>query len=329
MSGNLLTAHIFEPGTKFEVTEHTMTKAFPPGSIGFISNYGGQFRTFPNVILAEASIIRRGRKGKDRIERVTFASPVFDVGQRVTEAKYHGYHFVYVEPIENIYKSVLTMPELDFLGWGFAYCSYLVKIYRDMENRWPKEKYRPVNTMKRIVSYFNDDPINALKNFCNPDYIESLITEMRNLESLALRAGIKQKKGVTVAKLKALLYFVWVNIHCRRDKYQERFPQKDVLVTIEHYLKILRDDQRKEFELDQKRFEAYSKGKKKTNLLSKPSKPQPPRKLAEMITLLEELAPITNSPPNLQEVLLGKNKNLEKASYHGGYIVVNEDMVHH
>jgi len=322
MSSPLIVDCVCNPGTKFIVADYTANKAFPPGSLGFISNYGGQFRTFPNTILAEAIIIRRGKKGKDRLERATFATPVFDTGPRVTESKYRGYNFVYTESTGDVYKSVLDMPELDFLGWSLAYCHHLTKLFREMTNRWPKEKYHPVNALKRAPGYFNEDPA-SIANFCALDFAETLITEMRNLESLALRAATKQIAGITLAKLKALLYFMWMNVHCKRNKLEPTFPQAEVLTSVEHHLKVLQQNQKREFELDQKRFEAYSKGKKKVDPLLKPVKPQLPRKVADIISLLEDTAKMTEATPNFNRILFDENKKQPKVALHEmGQIII-------
>jgi len=318
MSGKL-TNKLFKPGTKFIVADSTKTKAIPPGSIGFISNYGGQFRSLPNITTAEVAIIRRGRKGKDRVERATFVTPVFDIGPEIDTAKYRGYHFVYIKPIENIYKSVLDMPVMDLFGWGLAYCHHLLKLFKQMNNRWPKEKYNPVNTMRNIPHRFGTDPIHTVDNFYNPDFIEALVLEMRRLESLSLRLGARQKMGVTVAKLKALLYLAWVNIGNGFEKVEETYPQKEILTTIGYHLKILRADQKREFELDQKRFEAYSKGRKKLDRIPKPIKPQLARKGADMIELMKYMMKKSGKVPNFQNILFEHKKK-------NGGIILNEDI---
>jgi len=319
---------IFKPGTKFTIVDPTQTKALPPGSIGFIGSYSGQFRALPNITLVEAAIIRKGKRGKERLEQASFATSLFDIGPKINEPKFRGHHFAYIEPIENTYGSVLEMPTLDFFGWGLAYCNHLSGLFRDMTNRWPKEKYNPVNVMKNnIPSRFRSDPASAEDNFHHVDYIGTLISELRRLEALGLRAGAKWKCRITTAKLKALLYLVWADILKRKFVFHSKsprngageiYPRKNVSATIEYYLKVLREDQKREFELDQKRFEAYSKDKKKIDPLIRPAKPQPAYRMSDMIYQMEQLAR-AGATPDFHNILFNPKKN--------GGIIFNEDML--
>ena len=103
------------PLTKFTITDQMETTKILPGTEGFIA-----FVTSQGSYLSTAHtiIIKKGKKGKHRIEKVEISVPII-WDPTVPVHDFFGYcsHM----DLESSKNSVLDMNDLDFLGWASAY----------------------------------------------------------------------------------------------------------------------------------------------------------------------------------------------------------------
>lgn len=282
---------VFPVGTEFIVSPLIKSGVFPPFSAGFIGNFNGQFKNSPNVIILNATLIRKGKRGKQRIENILLTTQVFDIeierkGLKLDEFK--GYPFVHITNAENTYSNVMDMEPLEFLGWGTAHLTYLAELYKDADvaKRWPRGNVSPINIMMNMGDRFYNDPAGALNLYAAEDFRTNFTQELRMMETSVAKTVLQYKLTLSAAELKAAAYLLWDNLR-EEDKLYDKvtvannynfYRQKHI--TLQHLM----------FKMHTARYESFINKKKESNLNYQIDKPALMAKVARPRTLIKLFA---------------------------------------
>ena len=118
---------IIEPGTFFQITDYIRNSVYLPGSFGVVSSVSPRTNT---VWRMASVIIRRGKKGTKRLERLVLNIPIFKSECKEVKNVYMGYSnkIVHAEIISNSPQSIISVDDMEFLAWANAYTWYLQHI---------------------------------------------------------------------------------------------------------------------------------------------------------------------------------------------------------
>ena len=146
---------IIKPGSFFQVTDYVKNNVYLPGSLGVTASIipkGGIVWRMSSVI------IRRGKKGIDRLERLTFNVPMFKSKCEHLKKDYKAYtdSMIHVEPIPNNLKTVTKITNMEFLAWANAYTWHLQYLSTLMGNsRWYELNAEDIDMAFNINLNFN------------------------------------------------------------------------------------------------------------------------------------------------------------------------------
>lgn len=204
---------IFSTGTKFVANNDTKNKRYPPGTLGFISSTDNLAASSPNITLIDTIIVRRGKKGKLRVERNYFSTPIFDVDRYKEKQKHAEYDFIHIEKARIEYLDVMEAHPLSFLGWGLANANFLFKLCKSniVYNAWPSGNNHPMNSIRRIGESFTNDPDRTLEVFGHEDFRNEYIISMRKMQSKLLRPLVMNKAIQSYRIVLAISYLIWLN----------------------------------------------------------------------------------------------------------------------
>lgn len=204
-----LDSHLFATGTKVKVTSKIRSNNYPPNSLIFVSTAFGNFRENPNITILNGTIIRKGKRGKNRLENATLTIPVFDIereAKNLKRAEYRGYSFVHAVPLE-IGGNVLDYGTMDFAGWARAFRFYLRNAYANMGigERWPKRPGSLLNVINNNGVRIED----ILEVYANADNRISFVNDIRKMEATIAPNAAATARSRSLAELKAAAYLVW------------------------------------------------------------------------------------------------------------------------
>lgn len=210
----ILQSNILKVGTKFRVTDETTDTTFPPGSLGYIAAAKGSDRDYENVLFMYATIIRRGKTGKDRMEMASISLPIFDLKDDALNGKMPDEkrrNYIHIEPIKSEYKSVHEMPDMDYLGWANANACYL-KLLANKASRvkvWNEDLNTDyVARLYRAREYFEQDFMELQSWACVSAGKQLFINRARHMESSLIRCAIPYKIKVAELELNAVKFLM-------------------------------------------------------------------------------------------------------------------------
>lgn len=279
---------VFPVGTEFVVSPLIKSGTFPPHSAGFIGNFNGQFKNSPNVVILNATLIRKGKRGKQRIENILLTTQVFDIEierKRLKLDEFKGYPFVHIVSADNIYSNITDMEPLEFLGWGIAYITYLAELYRDADvaKRWPRGNDSPMNIMMNMSSRFYNNPADTLNLYAVEHFRTSFTQELRKMETSVAKAVLQYRLTLSAAELKAAAYLLWDNLKEENKLYDKMTIADNYNFYRQKYITL----QRLIFKMDTFRYESFINKKKESDLNYQINKPAPITKVARPHALIK------------------------------------------
>lgn len=213
----MMKSNIVNPGSKFVVSPKTEDTTLGPGTTGFISFVMGRDRDYSNVVHYRTIITRRGKAGKERLESFDLSTPIFDLGDDsihriMPDEKRKNYVHLEIEPKQG---NLLEFKDIDFLGWGFAYVTFLRKLSAKVKpnNPWPSiNNDHILNVFLNIQEYYAESPEETKKQFTRDESRRELIYYARLLESSVAVYSVMYK-----AKMSQLEYIAVKSI----DEYKD------------------------------------------------------------------------------------------------------------
>jgi len=213
----ILTSNLLEAGAKFIVTDAVKDKTLLPGSVGFISFTRGVDESYQNLSKTSVIIIRTGKGGKSRIMSATICNPVFFVDDKsfikLMPESGTKKNYVHIERDLPMSFNVRNLPPLEFLGFAVAIARRIKHMSDQCKHKkWPEAKDHPINMMKRLPDYFEEDPESFLAKYSQPEFIEEFILEARRMVSSLIRVQIQLDMTRANVEANAAEFLLFANI---------------------------------------------------------------------------------------------------------------------
>lgn len=304
-----LDSGVFPVGTKITVSPAVKSSTYPPSSTGFVGSFSGQFNHSPNVAILNTSIIRKGKRGKQRIEIVHLAVHIFDIEmerKKIESNEFRGYIFVHMANTGNAYSSVMDMEPLEFLGWGTAHHTYIFDMYKEanVTGKWPKDRHNPVNIMGAMSSKFHNNPANALQTYADEAFRGDFVRTLRKMEASVAKTAMQYKLRTCSAELKAAAYLLWDNLTEKSELYDEKIVVDNYDLYRERY-QVLRS---LESNVNAARYKLSVKAGGEARQISKPIPLPVARSADSLVKILKVLANKGVNQPNFQGVIFNRNR---------------------
>ena len=135
------------PCTKFSIEKIT-SGVIIPGSIGFVCfNSNKDF----NLYSLDAIIIRRGKKGRNRVDCVRIKSPAFFSEETDVAIVNNSCNILRIIPESFENNHILAMSNIEYIGWAISMANFLAFIYSTYSSKtaWPDG---PINNLHNISS---------------------------------------------------------------------------------------------------------------------------------------------------------------------------------
>jgi hypothetical protein len=213
---SILSSNLLEPGAMFKVGDKTKDNTFSPGSLGFVSLIRGIDDSYQDVAKVLAVMTRRGKGGKNRLMSVNICTPIFYIGHegfdKLLPENGARKHFIHIERETPMATDVMKLPPLDFLGFATA-ISKRIKYMSDQcqHKKWPEDKGNPINVLKRMPDYFEEDPDTYLDKFTTTEFREQFVLEARRMTSALIRVHLQLDITRAEAELHAAEFLAFVN----------------------------------------------------------------------------------------------------------------------
>jgi hypothetical protein len=159
---------------------------------------------------------RRGKGGKPRLMTATLSIPIFHVDHKgfakLMPSDGMRKYYVHVERHRPMAENILEMTDLDFLGYAVA-LSKRVKHMSDQcqHKKWPGAKSNPINVLKRLPDFFEEDPEKYCEKYGNPDFRNTFVEEIRRLTSSLVRMHLQLDLTRAHAELNAAEFLLFTN----------------------------------------------------------------------------------------------------------------------
>lgn len=231
-----MTQSVQSTGDFFLVTNKIKDTIFPPGTAGFMSFVAGAGNKNPNVAYHKIITVRRGKKGKERLNINTIKTLIFNLPEiSLSEEELKNQEYKNIIDIDlttnNINKEITTLSEyknnLQFLGWLLSR-SLLVKelnsvVYdgnnkiiqhTEASHKYMNNKINILNNHKKsrltefisnIVECFNNGDLDYINDrFTNKATKFMLINELRTAETQLIIPRLEYQNRVCSVLLNAL-----------------------------------------------------------------------------------------------------------------------------
>ena len=212
----ILHSNLLEPGAMFKVTDEAKDSNIYPGSLGFISFVRGIDESYQDVAKVAVIIIRRGKTGKPRVMTATICVPVFFVDHKgfrklLPESGSKKY-FMHIERYRPIATDLMAWTPVEFLGYATA-ISRRIKHMSDQcrHKKWPEAKSHPINVMKRMPDYFEEDPEHYMNNFASEEFRDNFLQEARKMSSSLVRMQIHLDMTRVDTEINAAEFLLFTN----------------------------------------------------------------------------------------------------------------------
>jgi lipopolysaccharide assembly outer membrane protein LptD (OstA) len=150
------------------------------------------------------SIIRKGKTGKDRIDVVNVLIPTFFNEEMQENEKYiktlplGSKYYIHIKPLP-MPNSLLSMSEIDLIGWSAAYVQYLKALIGHSSHgySWPEEKSNPLNVVNGLHQRWDNDPIALLHLYASQEFKENLVNTVRSVEASLIKCLMAYQYNIT------------------------------------------------------------------------------------------------------------------------------------
>jgi len=256
MSKEVLESCLFEAGARFVISEDLKDNTFGPGTTGFVSYITGLDDSYQNLAKVTASIIRRGKGGKERLDVGNLYVPVFYFDNaNFAKLMPQDTRKYYVKPERDseLAVSLMEMADMDFIGWAAAMAMRLKKMNDSCKHKkWPEEQANPLRQVLRSIERFAEDPPEYLVKLANPDFRTAFIDECRAKSCAMVRVHLDfdiKKLDVEVNAAEFLVFtnkgeFIPEDAEDKTNEYEFTKDNKLLERSVEYY-KGVREEVRK------------------------------------------------------------------------------------
>lgn len=208
------------PAKRFVVSGDSTDTTFGPGSVGFISHIRGGDTDFPNLIYVAASVIRRGKTGKERLEVAELCIPLFDSNDDTLKKFWPGENekrksLIRIEPPHSdTTVNISSMSDIEFLGWSNSVALFLEKLLSSsakIKSILPEDQ----NELSRLVGLperFGYDPNEARAEYCSTKSRLGIVKTLRHIEPTFSRCVAIYRKKVASMQLDIANFLINKNV---------------------------------------------------------------------------------------------------------------------
>jgi len=285
---NVLQTTISSPGTIFQLGEEIKDSTFPPGTEGYISYIMGPDHNNPNVVFHQVVTIRRGKKGKPRINVNIILSPIFSLPgvpmEFLVPLDVERKHLVDMAVVKHATKNILaetTTNEVSFLGQTLARALLAVELDKaiypsnnrimqtvglpghKVVNIWPKSKTSLLSRLTKETERLMDDGETGrlFNDFCNLDARISILNELKLVESCLTIPRLEYQRKVTTVLMAALDY---IKIKLKEASEVEVPNKEELLKIVNNTKKMVKNKEYNVNKAIDTRLEAIVKNRTKT-----------------------------------------------------------------
>lgn len=227
--GQFLNSQLFQHGTRFRVTERTEDTTITPGSTGFISFIRGYDQDFQNVAYFVAVLTRKGKTGKERLEKVDFSAPIFEIeGEGIAKFMPDEKRkcYIHIEGYQDE-TSLVEMPAIDFLAWGLSVSAFIHKLNSKAKyvKPWPRENEHVLNKFLKMNEIFSnsDNPNGVKAAFAEKNLRQRFIRDIRLMESTLVKGACFYLSRIAMLEAQAMADLL------RKNPKKEPFIDEKVL----------------------------------------------------------------------------------------------------
>jgi len=244
MPEDILISNLTRPVTFFKVGDEIKDTAFPPGTLGFISDIEGVDGVFQNVAKMRTVVIRKGKGGKNRLMRLQVKTPIFflndETFQKILPKPGTVRYFANVKP-QPLEQDIFKLSSVKFLGFMTATADRIKRLSdRCRHKKWPEQKSHPVNVGRKLPDYFSDDPEYTIDKYCNAGFKEVFAKECNKMLASLTKVVVEKEFDVITTMASAASFLLFTNKGEFLDKGEKNeyqfMPNNKVLnLTLEHY----------------------------------------------------------------------------------------------
>lgn len=237
---------VFSTGTRIVVSPMIKNSTCPPFSLGFVAYSNTQFKHSPNIVVLDVSMVRKGKRGKQRIEKYILATQIFDIEmerKKIRQSEFRGYPFVHILNTHSTHPNVLDISPLEFLGWGMAHYIYIANLYTGevAANRsWPSNADHPINLISNVDNRFYDHPIDTLQRYTNKEFRTEFVHELRKMEASVIGSALSYKLRSCFIELQAAAYLIYDNLKEKNELYDKTLITENYDYYREEYVRLCR-----------------------------------------------------------------------------------------
>lgn len=211
----ILKSQLFRHGSKFVVTDESSDTTYGPGTTGFVSFVKGFDQDFPTVAYLVASIIRRGKGGKSRVERAELSTPIFDIDNDVLKENMPDEKrrfYVHIKSLPNTCK-IADMEPVDFVGWSFAAAMFICKLGSCAKHfkPWPTSPQSVLNQVLNANDMWQENEEHAIATLTSPEFREDFTRKIRIMESTLVKPALGYMSKVVSLEEAAITHILKIN----------------------------------------------------------------------------------------------------------------------
>jgi hypothetical protein len=233
-----LSCSLFNPGTRFMVTDDVKEATFGPGTVGIMSHVKSADSDYEDVAHILVSVIKRGKGGKERLNSTALSVPIFFDKKMLDHKNYlptGRRHYVHIEPYPFKAQDLMKINPMNFLGWATSYAKYLHfladSIAKPKKGLWPQDGKNPLAVGIRLCDYFSNDEAETIERYGNRiEWRESFITQSRKMESALVKCSLRYKDSVVKMALNSARFVDYTN-----KEYYKVTGKKSAKGTIKFY----------------------------------------------------------------------------------------------
>jgi len=258
----MIKSNLVVPGTKLLVTADTKYSSIPPHSSIYMSYLHSFDKHRPNYPTVDITVIRRGKRGKQRIENQVVHTLTFftEKEEKIVSGIFGtGHNINYIRAVTS-YSNISNMNGIEFLGWASAYVRYLSKVHHNCDGAisWPASKQNPLNICLHTVPLrFHEKPEETLELFGNNQEFRNLFMESaRNFEASMFRSALTYRYGVAECELLAIANLT--RSYAIANKKDKPYDVKELATLYDFHAKKFLKMQELAYRVDNKRHKAFS-----------------------------------------------------------------------
>jgi len=244
-----LESKLLEPGAMFQVTDVIKDTVLPPGSRGFVTSIRGTDDSYQDVAKISAVVIRKGKGGKNRLMSMLIYVPIFFIDHKnfakILPPENSKKAYVYARPAILSSTDIRQLESMEFIGWAVAMARRLRLMYDNSRHKkWPEQKSHPINVMRNLNDYFNDNPPEYREKYANVECRENFTEVARKMLSSMVRLQLQQDLHAVDVEINAAEFLLFTNKgefipKDAKDKTNEyKFTDDNAMLerTIKHYV---------------------------------------------------------------------------------------------